>query len=121
MIRVPINQPPIAGGAAVQASVNASVHADGATFEARISLFEEPKEDIRLLGLMIQDVAIMGDVLRHLPSKSLADYRSSLIVCRGAAERLKQRCTRLLGDGDDVPPNGTRVQRGGTKRPKPER
>lgn len=83
--------------------LEAEVNSGPETIEARVSLHHEPDEDIRLLGLMASDVQLMENMLKNLAFKNAADYRSNLIVCRGAAERLKQRCTRLLGDGDVQP------------------
>jgi hypothetical protein len=80
--------------------VSAEVTRTPESVEASIALYQEPAEDIRLLGLMAQDVKLMESMLGSLHLRNEADYRSNLIVCRGAAERLKQRCTRLLGDGD---------------------
>jgi hypothetical protein len=94
---IPVNEPStIVGDMRVRATLETSER----SLEASISLHQEPEEDILLLGLMMQDVAIQGDMLRKLPSQTPGDYRGNLIVCRGAAERLKQRCTRLLGDAE---------------------
>lgn len=84
------------------------IQTDAESLEARLTLFEEPEEEIRLLGLMVQDVKLAEQMLVNLHVQNSADYRSNLIVARGAAERLKQRCTRLLGDGDveHTPQNG---------------
>lgn len=75
-----------------------------------IHIHQEPEEDILLLGEMMHDVGVMHSMLASLP-KSAENYRGNLIICRGAAERLNQRCTRLLGD--DVPPSMRNRQRPG--------
>src|SRR5580700_11052777 len=51
---------------------------------------------------------------KELAFKTEADYRGNLIVCRGAAERIKARCTRLLGD--DVQETVHSGRSGGEKR-----
>lgn len=63
----------------------------------RKPLHQEPDEEILLLGLMIEDLDIMAGMLRGLAYQR-EDYRGSLRVARGAAERFKARCTRLIGD-----------------------
>jgi len=91
-ISLPINEPAkVIGDTTVLARV------DDRTVE--IHLAAEPEEDILLLGLMMQEVGLMQEMLRNLHKGPVANYRSNLYVCRGACERLKARCTRLLGDG----------------------
>jgi hypothetical protein len=81
--------------------------------ELQISLHEEPEEEIRVLGLMMLDVQVMADMLRGLAFDSLPNYRGSLRVVLGAAERMRQRCTRLIGDGEAAPAPRARAKAGG--------
>lgn len=60
-------------------------------------LHTEPEDMVLLFGLMLEDVRIMQDLLGALPFAG-ANYSGNLRVVRGACERLRIRCTRLIGD-----------------------
>jgi hypothetical protein len=108
---LPVNQPAQIIG---ESLVSASSRVDDQDLDVQVSIHREPEEDILLLGLMMQDCALQAEMLRDLiKAGNVQNYRSSLMICRGAAVRMKQRCTRLLGDGD-VLENGTRVSGNGT-------
>jgi hypothetical protein len=61
-----------------------------------IALHQEPEEDIVLLGLMLDDVRIAGEMLRALAYSSSDGYCGNLRVVSGAADRLRKRAARLL-------------------------
>ena len=63
----------------------------------RVKLYEEPAEELLLLGLMIEDIALVEKMLRTLPF-ARDDYRGNLRVIRGAARRMIERTARLLGE-----------------------
>ena len=62
---------------------------------------KEPATDIELLGAMIVDNQTMGILLRELPYER-AHYRSNLRMVLGAAVRMRDRCRRLLEEGDPI-------------------
>ena len=66
----------------------------------RIRIFQEPEEDILLLGLMMSESNTISNLIRGLPH-SRDDYRGNLRVIRGAAERVKLYATRLIGDQEE--------------------
>lgn len=69
-------------------------------------LYQEPEEDIRILGEMLRDVGIMNKMLQSLVSVDSGEYRGNLRVVLGAAERMKHRCLRLIGDEPKPPQRG---------------
>jgi hypothetical protein len=66
--------------------------------QREVMLFQEPDEQPLVLGLIMQDSELIQGELRACVRKSPADYRSGLRVIMGAADRIKKRCTRLLGE-----------------------
>jgi len=68
-----------------------------AALETALQVHVEPDDMVLLFGLMIEDVKIMQELLAVLPFAG-SSYRGHLRVVRGACERLRLRCTKLLGD-----------------------
>lgn len=62
----------------------------------KVKLFEEPEEDILVLGYMARDAKTMSALLNGLPFAE--DYRGTLRIIRGCAERMRLRTAKLLGE-----------------------
>ncbi len=65
-----------------------------------VTLFNEPEEEILVLGLVMADAELIEQKLRGSVRKSPTDYRGDLRVIVGAAVRIKQRCQRLLHEDE---------------------
>ncbi len=62
----------------------------------RATLYQEPTEEVLLLGAMLRDVQLMEEKLKRLFAN--AGYRGELRVILGAANRVCQCCAKLLGE-----------------------
>lgn len=60
-------------------------------------LYQEPTEDLLILGEMLHDVKTMAQLLAALPFDR-ESYRANLRIVAGCAVRTRARCSRLLGD-----------------------
>ena len=65
--------------------------------DADLVLFREPTEEIFLLGVMLVDAKTQTDLLKGLASAGEC-YRGDLRIIRGAAKRMTDRCSLLLGE-----------------------
>ena len=63
-----------------------------------MKIYQEPEQDIRVLGELVRDVGTMKDMLAGLVFTGPEEYARNLRVVRGAAERTIKRCDRLIGD-----------------------
>jgi len=63
---------------------------------------EDADEEILQLGQMHRDAKLVVDMLKQLPFKP-DDYRGTLRVIAGAAERIRGTCARLIDDGPIQP------------------
>jgi hypothetical protein len=61
------------------------------------NLYQEPDEDILIVGEMLHDLKTMDELIRKLPFDR-EHYRANLRIVLGAAVRTRQRCERLLED-----------------------
>ena len=83
-------------------SIQAEIEAPGIA-RAAITIWVEPQDDINLLGVMVNDASLMLGKLKTLPYAA-EGYRGDLRVILGAAERMRSRCARLLGEASEPPP-----------------
>lgn len=72
---------------------------DRATSNSKTTLWREPKDEVLTLGEMLLDVNRMAEFLREIPWSG-ENYRANLRMVRGAARRIIERSTRLIGDAD---------------------
>ncbi len=63
-----------------------------------VTLYEEPVDGVLVLGEMMRDAQLIEEKLKALPFAGGAGYRGELRVILGAANRLCQRCAKLLGE-----------------------
>ncbi len=63
----------------------------------RVTLYEEPADGVLVLGEMMRDAKLIEEKLSGLPFAA-AGYRGELRVILSAANRMCQRCVKLLGE-----------------------
>jgi hypothetical protein len=68
---------------------------------AEIVLWTEPADDIVLLGAMQMDAQLQAAKLKTLPLAG-DGYHGELLVIRGAAERMRRRCDRLIAQSEEA-------------------
>ena len=68
---------------------------------APVELYQEPIEDVVLLGEMLYDAKTMSELLGGLPFER-EHYRANLRIVAGAADRMRKRCARLLVEEEDI-------------------
>lgn len=70
----------------------------GENAPSRTVVYQEPEQDIRILGELVRDVGVQKDMLAGLVFSTADEYKRNLRVVRNAAERTIKRCDRLIGD-----------------------